>query len=50
MKNRHIPIFVFIPLFLITISCSRQEKAEWKGTIEEVDGPKNRFLMLKLLS
>jgi len=38
MKNRYIPIFVFIPLFLITISCSRQEKAEWKGTIEEVDG------------
>ena len=38
MKNRYIPILVFVPLFLITISCSRQEKAEWKGTIEEVDG------------
>ena len=39
MKNRIklIPIILFLSVLIILVSCGKQ-KAEWKGTIEEVDG------------
>jgi hypothetical protein len=38
MKNKNIiSVILFIPIFILVISC-QQQKAEWRGTIEEVDG------------
>jgi hypothetical protein len=36
-KTKLISIILFLPALLILVSC-QQQKAEWKGTIEEVDG------------
>jgi hypothetical protein len=36
-KNKIISIVLFLSIFMMLISCQKQ-KAEWKGTIEEVDG------------
>jgi len=39
MKNKNFifSIALFLSIFIILVSCGKQ-KAEWKGTIEEVDG------------
>ena len=39
MKNKNFiySIILFLSVFIIIVSC-RQQKLEWKGTIEEVDG------------
>jgi hypothetical protein len=36
-KNKIISIVLFLSVFMMLISCQKQ-KAEWRGTIEEVDG------------
>jgi len=36
-KTKVVPIIISISIFMMLISC-QQQKAEWKGTIEEVDG------------
>ena len=36
-KTKFISIVLFLPVVTILVSC-QQQKAEWKGTIEEVDG------------
>ena len=38
-KTRLISIFLFLSVLIMLVSCGKQ-KAEWKGTIEEVDGVK----------
>ncbi len=36
-KTKVISIVIFLPVLIMLISCQKQ-KAEWKGTIEEMDG------------
>jgi len=36
-KNKVTPIIIFLLVLIVFVSCQKQE-AEWKGTIEEVDG------------
>ena len=37
MKNKNIiSVILFIPIFILVISCEQKE-VEWKGTIEEED-------------
>ena len=36
-KTKVVPIIISISIFMMFVSC-QQQKAEWKGTIEEVDG------------
>ncbi len=36
-KIKLVPIFIFLSFFMMLTSCQKQ-KAEWRGTIEEVDG------------
>lgn len=36
-KVNIIPVILLLSVFIVLISC-RQQKSEWKGTVEEVDG------------